>query len=220
MIFPGEFMDVAEETGVIVQIGTFVIQEACRIARSWKDAGINVPIAVNISGRQLHDRDLVADISSALFEHALSSEYLEIELTESSVVKDMEHALETITELREMGVRVAIDDFGTGYNSMVHIKRLPVHALKIDRTFIKEMTDNQFDFAMVEAMIGLGRRLGLHIIAEGIETAAQAAAAVLLGASAMQGFLMSRPLTAEDFVKFYEERPEGYVSRTLVGGVK
>ena len=214
MIYPGAFMDIAEETGVIVQIGSFVIQEACRIARSWKDEGINVPIAVNISGRQLHDQDLVADISSALLEHAVSPEYLEIELTESSVVKDMEHALETIGELREMGVRVAIDDFGTGYNSMVHLKRLPVHTLKIDRTFIKEMMENQFDFAMVEAMIGLGRRLGLHIVAEGIETASQATAAVQLGATAMQGFLMSRPLSAGDFVEFYHSGWKG-TSRAL-----
>ncbi len=209
MIFPGAFMDIAEETGVIVQIGAFVIQEACRIARSWKDSGMNVPIAVNVSGRQLHDQDLVADISTALLEHAISPEYLEIELTESTVVKDMEHALETITDLREMGVRVAIDDFGTGYNSMVHLKRLPVHTLKIDRTFIKEMMENQFDFAMVEAMIGLGRRLGLHIVAEGIETASQATAAVQLGATAMQGFLMSRPLSADDFVRFYHSEWKG-----------
>jgi diguanylate cyclase (GGDEF)-like protein len=205
LLLPAEFMDVAEETGLIVPMGSFVIQDACRIAREWKDAGVNVPIAVNVSGRQLYDDDFVAGVSKALLDYALAPEYLEIELTESSVVKDMEHALETITLLREMGVRVAIDDFGTGYNSMVHLKRLPVHALKIDRTFINEMLDNQFDFAMVEAMIGLGRRLGLHIVAEGIETAAQAAAVVTLGAGAMQGFLMSRPIASDHFIEFYRD---------------
>ncbi len=207
LLLPAEFIDVADETGLIVPLGTFVVQEACRIAREWKDNGINVPIAVNISGRQLYEDELVSDISMALLTYALPPEYLEIELTESSVVKDMEHALDTITELREMGVRVAIDDFGTGYNSMVHLKRLPVHTLKIDRTFIKEMLDNQFDFAMVEAMIGLGKRLGLHIVAEGIETAPQAAAVTQLGAGAMQGYLMSRPISADDFAVFYREEP-------------
>lgn len=202
-LLPGDFVDVAEETGLIVPIGTYVIQEACRMARAWKDRGINVPIAVNISGRQLYDDTLVSDISTSLLRNALPPEYLEVEITESSVVKDMEYALDIILELREMGVRVAIDDFGTGYNSMVHLKRLPVHTLKIDRTFIKEMLENQFDYAMVEAMIGLGRRLGLHIVAEGIETAAQASAAVQLGASAMQGYLMARPMTPDTFAEFY-----------------
>ncbi len=202
-LFPGDFVDVAEETGLIVPIGTFVIKEACRMARAWKDRGINVPIAVNISGRQLYDDTLLSDISTALLRNALPPEYLEIEITESSVVTDMEYALDIILELREIGVRVAIDDFGTGYNSMVHLKRLPVHTLKIDRTFIKEMLENQFDYAMVEAMIGLGRRLGLHIVAEGIENAAQASAAVQLGATAMQGYLMARPMPSDAFVSFY-----------------
>lgn len=203
LLMPNAFIDLAEETGLIVNVGSFVINEAARIGREWRDFGIDVPIAVNVSARQLHEADFIADLTTSLLLHRLPPEFIEIELTESGVMKDANRALSAIHELRAMGVRVAIDDFGTGYNSMLHLKRLPVSSLKIDRAFIREMLINQFDFAMVEAMVGLGRRLNLHIVAEGIETAKQAEVMEKLGATGMQGYHMARPMAPEKFLEFY-----------------
>jgi EAL domain-containing protein (putative c-di-GMP-specific phosphodiesterase class I) len=166
----------------------------------WQKAGIPlVPIAVNISALQFKEGALRDSVLSALKETGLAPEYLVLEITESVVMDDAEQAITVLRELREMGIAIEIDDFGTGYSSLSYLKRLPIHRLKIDQSFVRDLTTDQDDAAIIGAIINMAKSLKLEIIAEGVETQAQAAFLDAQGCQAMQGFLFSRPQAADEF---------------------
>jgi diguanylate cyclase (GGDEF)-like protein/PAS domain S-box-containing protein len=195
MIAPGEFIPIAEETGLIVPIGAWVLGEALRQNRRWQEAGYPaMPVSVNLSPRQFRQTDLVDTVRSVLAATGQPAELLELEITETTLMHDMDETLAKLEALSAMGVRLAIDDFGTGYSSLAYLKRFPVDKLKIDQSFVRDLTDDKEDAAIVAAIIGLARTLGIDALAEGVETDAQLAMLAGLGCSKFQGYYFSRPL--------------------------
>lgn len=196
---PGYFIQLAEESGLIVPIGIWVLREACRQLRAWHDAGLpRVRVAVNVAARQLDEGDIVAEVAKALSEHGLAGEYLELELTETDVMANPEQAAATFSRLHALGVSTAIDDFGMGYSSLSYLKRFSFDRLKIDQSFVRHMVDNPEDAAITRTVIAIGHSLGLAVIAEGVETAAAMSYLWRHGCREMQGYLISRPLPAAD----------------------
>ena len=197
LIPPGDFIAVAEERGLIGQIGAWVLREACRQNRAWQDAGLpKLPIAVNISASQFRQDNLVEHIRAVLRETGLEAAYLELEVTESAVMHDAERLISTLAELRKLGVFLAVDDFGTGYSSLSYLKRFPIDKIKIDRSFVHDIPVDKDDYSIVRAIIGLSKQLGLKVVAEGVETPAQLAALRESDCDHYQGYLFSRPVDA------------------------
>ncbi|MDJ0962130.1 MAG: EAL domain-containing protein [Acidimicrobiia bacterium] len=197
LILPDRFVPVAEETDLILPIGDWVLEEACRQMRSWQMVGLDFTMSVNVSSRQLKRGDLVESVAHALDSTGLPPALLEIELTEGTLVEDTKLAAQTLEQLRAMGVRVSIDDFGTGYSSLSYLKRLPIDCLKIDRSFIRDITVNEDAAALSAAIVGLAQSLRLDVVAEGVETNEQLTVLEELGCTTMQGFLFARPLPAD-----------------------
>jgi EAL domain-containing protein (putative c-di-GMP-specific phosphodiesterase class I) len=200
LIMPGSFIAAAEESGQIVDLGRWVLIEACRSVRSWRDsivAGEGLRVAVNISGRHLQHADLVADVRHALEVSGLEPENLVIELTESTIMHNTEVNLERFRELKTLGVRLAIDDFGMGYSSLSYLHRFPIDILKIDRSFVGRLTDQDDGPELARAVVMLGETLGLETVAEGIEEEDQVAKLLELGCVAGQGFLFAKSSTLE-----------------------
>jgi diguanylate cyclase (GGDEF)-like protein/PAS domain S-box-containing protein len=207
MILPGKFIPVAEESSLIVRIGEWVIRTACAQNVAWHKAGLPpIPIAVNISARQLHDKDLVPTVRGALAASGLEAKYLEIELTESAVMLSVDKAMSTLSELRAMGVQVSLDDFGTGYSSLSHLKRFPVTRLKIDQSFVRDIPTDVDDAAIVRAIIVVAEELSLSVTAEGVETAQQAAFLAARNCGEAQGFYFARPAPANEIHSLLERR--------------
>jgi diguanylate cyclase (GGDEF)-like protein/PAS domain S-box-containing protein len=197
LLGPSEFIPVAEETGLIVPVGEWVLRNACRQAADWKRTGLSVPgMVVNVSTVQLHQTDLVGAIRDVLAQTGLAAADLELEITESAFMHQEEHSLATLNELHRMGVGLTIDDFGTGYSSLAYLKRMPVDKLKIDRVFVRDITSNGDDDAIVRATIALARSLGLRALAEGVENERQLAKLLQHGCREVQGFYFGHPLTA------------------------
>ncbi len=196
---PAEFIAVAEETGLIVQIGSWVLQEACRQARRWLDAGLGLGrMAVNVSSRQLGTGDFPSLVDQALADSGLPPEHLEIEVCERAFISNLEETCDVLEQVRQRGVTVAIDDFGTGYSSLGYLKRLPVDKLKIDQSFVDALETNADDQAIVRAVVTLGQTFGLTILAEGVERESQAAWLRECGCHQLQGFWFGVPLAPED----------------------
>jgi len=203
LIAPGEFIPLAEETGLILPIGDWVLREACAQNKVWQDKGLaKVRVAINISGVQFRQKDMLTSIEAALDATQLAAENLELEITESVVMQDAARAEGVFRKLGEMGVRISIDDFGTGYSSLSYLKRFSIHMLKIDRSFIRELPGNADDAAIVSAIIALGHNLRLKVVAEGVEDEAQLQVLRSLGADEFQGYLRSRPVPVVDFERF------------------
>jgi diguanylate cyclase (GGDEF)-like protein/PAS domain S-box-containing protein len=199
MIPPGKFIPVAEESSLIVQIGAWVLHEACAQNKAWQNEGLRrVPIAVNISARQLHDRDLVETVRNALGTTRLRAEHLEIELTESAVMLNADETINTLAALRGMDVRISLDDFGTGYSSLSYLKKFPVTGLKIDQSFIRDLAHDPDDAAIVRALVVVAKELMLDVTAEGVETAEQAEFLKAHGCGEAQGYYFARPVPAGD----------------------
>ncbi|MEO8565435.1 MAG: EAL domain-containing protein, partial [Betaproteobacteria bacterium] len=199
MIPPGKFIPVAEASSLITEIGSWVIHEACANNKAWQDANLrSVPIAVNISARQLHDKELVETVRTALQTTRLRPEHLEIELTESAVMMHPEDAINTMARLRGMDVRIALDDFGTGYSSLSYLKRLPVTGLKIDQSFVRDLAFDPDDAAIVRAIVAVAHELMLDVTAEGVETAEQAEFLKTHGCNEAQGYYFARPVPADE----------------------
>ena len=200
LINPADFIPIAEETGSIVQIGEWVIRAACQQKKIWQDMGLgNFPVAVNFSVKQLQDRNLIDTIVAILAEAGLSPTGLEVEITESMAIKDLDLTIAVLESLREIGVKIALDDFGTGYSSLAALKYLPLDRLKIDRSFIRELRANTVDAGIVRTIVNLGHELNLNVIAEGVETVEQFEFLRSIDCDAVQGFLFSRPLAVSDF---------------------
>ncbi|MBI3143658.1 MAG: EAL domain-containing protein [Pseudogulbenkiania sp.] len=202
LIAPAKFIQLAEETGLIVPIGDWVLQTACKQNKAWQDAGLPpLCISVNVSARQFREKDLLERVGLALRESGLAPHYLELELTESLVMQDLQQAIATMQKLNDMGIQLSIDDFGTGYSSLSALKNFPVARLKIDKSFVSELPNNQDDRTITRAVISLGRKLHLKVIAEGVEDAAQLEFLRANDCDEIQGYHFSRPISAMEFEK-------------------
>jgi EAL domain-containing protein (putative c-di-GMP-specific phosphodiesterase class I) len=200
LVSPADFIPLAESTGLIRELGHWVLRTACAQGRAWADAGHgDLRIAVNLSAVEFMSDNLLSNVRGALAESGLQPEQLELEITESAIMADMEKAIATMQGLREIGVRLALDDFGTGFSSLAYLKRFPVQALKIDRSFVKEILFSAEDAAIATAVISLGQSLKLEVIAEGVEEPAQADHLRLAGCDCAQGFFFGRPVPPADF---------------------
>jgi diguanylate cyclase (GGDEF)-like protein len=197
MIPPDQFIPLAEQTGLIKNVSRWVLNAALRQSREWLSAGVNMPIAVNLSMRDLHDADLPETVADLLHHWQVPPSQLLVEITENGLMADPTRALQTITALRVLGLRIAIDDFGTGYSSLAYLKRLPVDELKIDRSFIRDLASDDDDLAIVRSTISLGHDLGLSIVAEGIEDAGTWDLLRRVGCDVAQGYFMGRPMRAD-----------------------
>jgi diguanylate cyclase (GGDEF)-like protein len=203
LVSPAAFIPVAEERDLIVPIGQWVLREACRQARAWQDAGLPpVSVAVNLSALQFQQKDLPLAVARVLEETRLDARYLELELTESAVMRDAERSLGALRALHEVGVRLSLDDFGTGYSSLGQLKRLPLDKLKIDRSFVADLPHDRYDLAISNGIVGIGKALNLAVVAEGVETAEQLRALRAAGCSGIQGYLVAKPLPAADYAEF------------------
>jgi predicted signal transduction protein with EAL and GGDEF domain len=197
-VSPGDFIPLAEETGLINEIGEWVLREACRQAREWQDMGLpRRRMAVNLSARQFSDRGFLDMVTRILAESGLEPGCLELEITESQVMRQTEGMIMLLNKLSEMGVQLAIDDFGTGYSSLSYLKRLPIQKLKIDQSFVRDITVDPNDTAIVVAIINMAKSLDLDTIAEGVETAGQLALLRSKGCHVGQGYYFSAPVRAE-----------------------
>ena len=196
---PARFIPVAEDSGLIVALGAWVLETACRQASQWLEQGIDFGrLAVNISGRQFQDEGLVNVVGAALAASGLPARCLELEITESWVMEGPYRAEQQMRRLSEMGVSLVIDDFGVANSSMTYLKRFPVHKLKIDRSFIRDIPADQNDAAIVSAIVAMGHSLDLRVVAEGVETAAQSAFLRSIGCDEVQGFLFGRPVPHDE----------------------
>jgi EAL domain-containing protein (putative c-di-GMP-specific phosphodiesterase class I) len=203
MVPPGQFIPVAEESGLIEPIGAWVLREACRQAREWQDAGHEgVRIAVNLSARQFRNQRLASEIRKCLSATGTDASLIELELTESMVMHDPEQTARTLNELKAMGLTLSIDDFGTGHSSLAYLKRFPIDSVKVDRSFIKDLPGDAEDAAIVNSVIALARSLRLRVVAEGVETVEQQQHLRSAGCDEMQGYLFSRPLAAQEAAQF------------------
>ncbi len=206
-ISPGKFIPVAEETGLIIPIGEWVLHAACKQNQIWQSAGLlPLRVAVNISPRQFQQPNLVSMVKKILDETGLEPHWLELEITETSIMNNVDLATKTLHDLQKIGVHLSIDDFGTGYSSLSYLKQFPFCALKIDRSFIQDLEDNSEDKAIISAIIALGRGLNLRVVAEGVETPQQIDLLQSLQCSEIQGYWFSHPLTPEDAAKFTKSK--------------
>ncbi len=207
MVLPLEFIQVAEETGLILPLGEWILDEACRQLREWRNQGVSdIRMAVNLSALQLRSPTLLAFVSHTLEKHDLTGDDLELEITESAVMDDPQACIRKLNELRKMGVRLSIDDFGTGYSSLSHLKLMPIHTLKIDQSFVRDIETDANDVAICTATIAMAHSLGLSVIAEGVETEAQRDFLLAHHCDFLQGFLFSKPLQSEALLNFFNSR--------------
>ncbi len=207
LVSPAVFIPVAEETGLILPLGEWVLDEACRQLRAWRDHGIDgLTMAVNLSAHQLHSPLLLSHVAQALVRHGLAGADLELEVTESVAMHDPDASIRQLRALRDLGVRLSIDDFGTGYSSLSYLKLLPIHTLKLDQSFVRDIETDSNDVAICTATIALAHSLGLAVIAEGVETEAQRQLLAAHRCDFMQGYLFSRPLPAEAALDFMRRR--------------
>jgi diguanylate cyclase (GGDEF)-like protein len=205
LLLPGQFLTIAEDTGMIVGIGQWVLSEACRQTREWLDAGLPaVPVAVNISSLEFRSEHFVEGVRVALKNTRLDPKYLELELTETVLMRHSESTTSALEQLKAIGVRLAVDDFGTGYSSLSYLTRFPIDTLKLDRSFVHDILASSDDAIVVSAIISMGKSLKHRVIAEGVETPEQLAFLQAHGCDEGQGYYFSRPLVAQQFAKLLE----------------
>jgi diguanylate cyclase (GGDEF)-like protein len=209
MLPPAQFIPLAEETGLIVPVGRWVLMEACAQNMAWQRCGLRpVSMAVNLSPRQFIDENLLRDIDEALAASGMSAVLLQIEVTESMMMRNVSRAIKVLDAIRNRGIRIAIDDFGTGYSSMSLMKQFPIDTIKIDRSFVRDLPADTEDQAIAQAIISMGRALGMTVVAEGVETVEQETFLRAHGCDEMQGFLFSRPLTPDKLAELLRPTPQ------------
>lgn len=211
---PVEFIPVAEDSGIIERIGDWVLDEACRLKKEWKEKNLpTFPVSINVSGKQLARANWSHRVQSTILQYNINPEEIELELTESSIMENPEKSIEAFEYLSGLGIKVSIDDFGTGYSSLSYLKKINADVLKIDRSFVIDLELNEDDRAICKAIINMAHSLGMEVIAEGVENAAQRDLLHDLGCHMIQGYLYSKPLPAEDFVAFVKKFNESAKSK-------
>jgi EAL domain-containing protein (putative c-di-GMP-specific phosphodiesterase class I) len=201
-VSPIQFIPVAEETGLIVPIGEWVMRVACSQAKKWQtELGFDIPVAVNLSARQFRRNDLLASVQLVLDETGLPSRLLELEITEGLLMVDPIGAIDIMRGLNFLGVKTALDDFGTGYSSLAYLKNFPLNRLKIDRAFVRDLPHNESDCAISNTVITLGLNLNMEVLAEGVETEAQRDFLAQSGCQTFQGYLFGKPMPGEDLTQ-------------------
>ena len=203
-VLPSEFISILEETGLIAEVGTWVLQTACTQAKRWQDAGLNLKMAVNLSGRQFNDPDFIDTIQTILADTGLDHTLLELELTESMLMRNASKTIAALDTLNALGVRLAIDDFGTGYSSLGYLRRFPISTLKIDRSFVRDITKDPDDAAITTAIVVMAQSLNLHVVAEGVENEEQLAFLQSLDCHFIQGFYFSEAVSAQKITELVE----------------
>ena len=206
MVNPADFIPLAEETGIIIPLGEWVLYQACQQTKQWQQEGLNsLRVSVNLSARQFQDENLVEMVKNAIQETGIDAGMLELEITETTIMQDIERTIETLWQLRNLGILLSIDDFGTGYSSLNYLKRFPLDILKIDRTFVMDITTDANDRAVVEAIISLSRHLKMKVVAEGVETEEQLNFLIKQGCHEVQGYYLARPLPVDEFKDFIQK---------------
>lgn len=214
IVEPGRFIPLLEDTGLIVEVGDWVLREVCRHAVSWQALGLPpVRVAVNLSSKQFTKRDLVGEIARTLDETGVDPKRLNIEITEGTLASKIDSTVKTLEKLNALGITISVDDFGVGYSSLNYLKRFPIHKLKIDQSFVRDVTTDTNDAAIASAIIALAHKLNLEVIAEGVETLEQLFFLSRQGCHEVQGHLISPPLSNEDFVRWLGENPRVRVKR-------
>jgi len=206
LVSPAKFIPIAEETGLIIPIGEWVLRTACAQSKAWQVDGLPaVKMAVNLSARQFKQQNLVEMVAQTLQETGLNASYLELEVTESLFVDNVQQAIKILQQLHDMGIVLSVDDFGTGYSSLNYLKRFPIHGLKIDQSFVRDLALDSDDAAIIKAIISLAHNLQLSVIAEGVETQEQLDYLRVSECDEIQGYYFSKPLTAEALTKLLHE---------------
>jgi EAL domain-containing protein (putative c-di-GMP-specific phosphodiesterase class I) len=200
---PDSFIPLAEQTGNIQKLTAWVLDAAVKQLRAWADNGIDIKIAVNLSAKDLSNRNLPTEVANLLAAHGVATRSLILEITESAVMQDPNHALEVMKHLNEMGVTLSIDDYGTGYSSMAYLRSLPVQEIKIDKSFVLKLASSRSDEILVRSTIDLGHNLGLKVTAEGVEDVSSIEILRAYGCETAQGYFVSKPLPAEEFTRFF-----------------
>ena len=209
-VSPSRFIPVAEESGLVIPIGQWVLNKACEQSVAWRQAGLpRLRMSVNISPLQFKDEALLDHIEQALADSGLPAQALELEITEGMVMHDTERTRQLLNAIRSMGASLAIDDFGTGHSSLAQLKRFPIDTLKVDRSFVRDLPEDSEDRAITQAIISMGKSLNLRIVAEGVEIEAQENFLRERGCNEMQGYLFCKPLPANEFAAFLEAYLEG-----------
>jgi EAL domain-containing protein (putative c-di-GMP-specific phosphodiesterase class I) len=213
LVSPLQFIPIAEESGLILPIGQWVLREACRQARAWQDEGLQaIPVAVNVSSIEFRSKDFLKNVQAILGDTRLEPRYLELELTESVLMQDAESTASALEALKGMGVRLAVDDFGTGYSSLSYLSRFPIDVLKIDQSFVHKITSDTGDAIITNAVINMGKSLKQRVIAEGVETVDQLTFLLAHGCDEGQGYYFSRPMVAQQFARLLEADRSAAVS--------
>ena len=198
MLPPDQFIPLAEKSGLIVQVGHWVLDRACCQMAVWKTSNqSHWTVAVNLSAQQFSDPGLVEVVRETLARYDLDARHLILEITESTAMRSVDHSVEVLEQLSDIGVGISIDDFGTGYSSLLHLKRMPANELKIDRGFVRDLIHDSDDAAIIAAVVALGHTLKMQIVAEGVETDEQVQFLTQLGCNCLQGFLLGRPVAAD-----------------------
>ncbi|TLD44500.1 MAG: putative signaling protein [Accumulibacter sp.] len=209
LITPGRFIPVAEDSGLIIPLGAWVLSEACRQQKRWRTTGQDLAISVNLSAGQLHDPDLLATLQRAITEHGVNPAMIELELTESLLMEDVTLTIDLLLAIKALGISLSVDDFGTGYSSLNYLHRFPIDKLKIDQSFVTDMLDDPNDLAITKAVIGLGHTLGLRVVAEGVEQAEEMRVLAAAGCDELQGYLFGKPMPADEFALWRKAFADG-----------
>jgi len=203
LIPPADFIPFAEESGFIVALGTWVLQEACRQIKAWLDTGLRIPVAVNLSARQLKSDGVVSVIQGAIERAGIDPRLLEVELTETALIEDEDKALRVLQAIRALGICVYLDDFGTGHSSLSRLAKFPIDVLKVDRSFVSRLDSDVKSLALTKSIVLIGKTLGMKLMAEGVETQAQLTRLTEMGCDFIQGYLISKPVPAAQFAEVF-----------------
>ena len=207
LVMPQQFICLAEDAGMIIPIGEWVIEAACKQLKAWQEYGIDIPqIAINLSAKQFKDDSLIKKISEVLAETGISGQQIALEITESILIDDFGIVEKTLKQLKAMGIKLSIDDFGTGYSNFSYLKRFQIDTLKIDRSFVRDISTNSSDLAIITAMVAMAKNLGIDIIAEGVETQDQLELLRQSGCYQFQGYFFCEPLPVNNLEQFLENR--------------
>jgi EAL domain-containing protein (putative c-di-GMP-specific phosphodiesterase class I) len=217
LISPDQFIPAAEESGLILRIGQWVLETACAQIKDWQndDLASNLDLAVNVSAKQFRQTDFVDQVKAAIQRHVIEPKLLKLELTEGLLLENVQEAIATMNELKKVGIQFSIDDFGAGYSSLQYLKRLPLNQLKIDRSFVRDIVTDGSDKAIVRTIIGIAQSLDLDVIAEGVETQEQRKILLESGCAKYQGYLFSKPLPIEQLDALLRRSRSALVDRGL-----